>query len=170
LEIALKVKDAETTGDDITHQIMTKVNSTFITPFDREDIYRLASSLDDVCDAIEEASDHIVLYRLGDLPAGMSAQCDVLCRAATATVIGMSKLATMSKLHDFVLEVNSLEDEADKIYRRLVADLLAPEDGVANPDVLTVLKLKEVVQILEDAADAFESVANTVASIAAKES
>jgi hypothetical protein len=170
LELALKVKDAETTGDDITHQIMTKVNSTFITPFDREDIYRLASSLDDVCDAIEEASDHIVLYRLGDLPAGMSAQCDVLCRAATATVIGMSKLATMSKLHDFVLEVNSLEDEADKIYRRLVADLLAPEDGVANPDVLTVLKLKEVVQILEDAADAFESVANTVASIAAKES
>jgi predicted phosphate transport protein (TIGR00153 family) len=169
-EIAAKVKDAETKGDDITHQIMTKVNSTFITPFDREDIYRLASSLDDVIDCIEEAADHIVLYRLGDLPAGMTAQCDVLTRAAKATVAGMSKLVTMSKLQDYTIELNSLEDEADKIYRRLVADLLAPEDGVAAPDVLTVLKLKEVVEILENAADAFESVANTVASIAAKES
>ncbi|HTK67066.1 MAG TPA: DUF47 family protein, partial [Pseudonocardia sp.] len=149
---------------------MTKVNSTFITPFDREDIYRLASSLDDVIDAIEEAADHIVLYRLGDLPSGMTAQCDVLSRAAKATVAGMSKLPTMNKLHDYTIELNSLEDEADKIYRRLVADLLAPEDGVPTPDVLTVLKLKEVVEILENAADAFETVANTVASIAAKES
>ncbi|HEY9418504.1 MAG TPA: DUF47 family protein [Pseudonocardia sp.] len=169
-EIALSVKDAETAGDDITHQIMTKVNSTFITPFDREDIYRLASSLDDVVDCIEEAADHIVLYRLGELPAGMTAQCDVLGRAAKATVAGMSKLVTMNKLQDYTIELNSLEDEADKIYRRLVADLLAPEDGVPTPDVLTVLKLKEVVEILENAADAFETVANTVASIAAKES
>jgi uncharacterized protein Yka (UPF0111/DUF47 family) len=100
----------------------------------------------------------------------MTAQCDVLSRAAKATVAGMSKLPTMNKLHDYTIELNSLEDEADKIYRRLVADLLAPEDGVPTPDVLTVLKLKEVVEILENAADAFETVANTVASIAAKES
>jgi predicted phosphate transport protein (TIGR00153 family) len=170
LELAAKVKDAETAGDDIIHQIMTKVDSSFVTPFDREDIYRLASSLDDVIDAIEEAADHIVLYRLDELPAGMRAQCDVLCRAAVATVAGMGKLATMSKLHDYTVQVNSLEDEADTIYRRLVAALLAPEDGVPTPDVLTVLKLKEVVEILENAADAFETVANTVASIAAKES
>jgi predicted phosphate transport protein (TIGR00153 family) len=170
LELAAKVKDAETEGDDIIHQIMTKVDSSFVTPFDREDIYRLASSLDDVIDAIEEAADHIVLYRLTDLPDGMRAQCDVLVRASHTTVTAMGKLATMSKLHDQVLELNSLENEADGIYRRLLADLLAPEDGVAEPDVLTVLKLKEVVEILEDAADAFESVGNTVASIAAKES
>jgi hypothetical protein len=169
-EMAKMVKDAETAGDDITHRIYTKVNSTFVTPFDREDIYRLASSLDDVIDCIEEAADHIVLYRPCDLPSGMAAQCDVLCRAAKSTVDGMSKLATMAKLQDYTIEVNSLEDEADKIYRRLVADLLAPEEGVPTPDVLTVLKLKEVVEILENAADAFETVANTVASIAAKES
>ncbi|MGI8815192.1 MAG: DUF47 domain-containing protein [Pseudonocardia sp.] len=172
LELAALVKDAETTGDDITHQIMTKVDSSFVTPFDREDIYRLASSLDDVIDAIEEAADHIVLYRLDELPSGMRAQCDVLCRAGHATVAAMGKLSTMSTLRDYTVEVNSLEDEADTIYRRLLADLLAPDNGVpiSPSDVLTVLKLKEVVEILEDAADAFETVANTVASIAAKES
>jgi predicted phosphate transport protein (TIGR00153 family) len=146
------------------------VDASFVTPFDREDIYRLASSLDDVIDAIEEAADHIVLYRLNELPDAMRSQCDVLVRAGHATVAAMSKLATMSKLHDYTVQLNSLEDEADRIYRRLLADLLAPEDGVAKPDVLTVLKLKEVVEILENAADAFETVANTVASIAAKES
>jgi hypothetical protein len=170
LELAARVKDAETEGDEIIHEIMTKVDSSFVTPFDREDIYRLASALDDVIDAIEEAADHIVLYRLDELPAAMNAQCDVLCRAGEATVAAMGKLARMSKLRDYTVAVNALEDEADAIYRRLLATLLAPEDGVARPDVLTVLKLKEVVQILEDAADAFETVANTVASIAAKES
>jgi predicted phosphate transport protein (TIGR00153 family) len=169
-EIAGRVKEAETAGDDIIHQIMTKVDSSFVTPFDREDIYRLASSLDDVIDAIEEAADHIVLYRLDELPMGMRSQCDVLCRAGEATVDAMGKLATMSKLHEHIVEINSLEDEADKVYRRLVADLLAPADGVPTPDVLTVIKLKEVVTMLENAADAFETVANTVASIAAKES
>jgi hypothetical protein len=168
--LAAKVKDAETAGDDIIHQIMTKVDSSFVTPFDREDIYRLASSLDDVIDAIEEAADHIVLYRLQELPTGMQSQCDVLCRAGVATVEAMSKLATMSKLREQIVEINTLEDEADKVYRRLVADLLAPADGVPPQDVLTVLKLKEVVEFLENAADAFETVANTVASIAAKES
>jgi predicted phosphate transport protein (TIGR00153 family) len=169
-ELAARVKDAEAGGDDITHQIMRKVDASFVTPFDREDIYRLASSLDDVIDAIEEAADHIVLYRLGELPMGMRSQCDVLVRAGHATVAAMGKLATMGRLHEHVLELNSLEDEADKIYRRLVADLLAPSEGDPELDVLTVIKLKEVVQILEDAADAFETVANTVASIAAKES
>jgi hypothetical protein len=168
--LAVKVKDAESTGDQISHQILTKVDSSFVTPFDREDIYRLASALDDVIDAIEEAADHIVLYRLEELPAGMHAQCDVLCRAGRVTVEVMGKLATMSKLREHIVELNSLEDEADRLHRRLLADLLSPPEGVAAPDVLTVLKLKEVVEILENAADAFETVANTLASIAAKES
>ena len=76
-EIARRVKDAENAGDELTHEIMVKLNKVFVTPFDREDIYRLASSLDDVCDAIEEAADRIVLYRLGPLPPGVAAQVDV---------------------------------------------------------------------------------------------
>jgi predicted phosphate transport protein (TIGR00153 family) len=166
--LANAVKQAEHRGDELTHQILVMLNSTFVTPFDREDIYRLASSLDDVLDAIEEAADRIVLYRLGDLPAGIAAQCDGLCRASVVTSEAMSKLATVSELHDYTVEINSLEDEADTVYRALIGDLLAPEDGVVG-DLLTTIKVKEVVEDLEQAADAFETVANTIESIAVKE-
>jgi predicted phosphate transport protein (TIGR00153 family) len=168
--IARKVKEAENAGDDVTHEIMVKLNSTFVTPFDREDIYRLASSLDDVVDEVEEAADRIVLYRLGDLPSGITDQCEVLRRAAAVTASAMPRLAAVSELHQYTVAVNSLEDEGDGIYRALLAELLAPHTGQPSGDVLTVLKIKEVVETLEKAADAFETVANTVESIAVKES
>jgi predicted phosphate transport protein (TIGR00153 family) len=168
--IAKRVKDAEIAGDDVTHEILVKLNSTFVTPFDREDIYRLTSSLDDVIDAMEEAADRIVLYRLGELPDGMRAQIEVLRRAAAATAEAMPRLATMSALREYWVHVNSLEDEADTVYRELLAGLLAPQDDAPPVEILTILKVKEVVEVLEEAADAFEHVANTVESIAVKES
>jgi predicted phosphate transport protein (TIGR00153 family) len=164
--IAVTVKEAETEGDRITHDILTLLNKTFVTPFDREDIYRLTSSLDDVCDAMEEAADRIVLYRLGELPEGVAAQVDVLVRAARVTADAMPRLRRVRDLGAFWIEVNSLEDEGDTIYRSLLGDLL----GDGDADVLTTLKLKEVVESLETAADTFETVANTVESIAVKES
>jgi predicted phosphate transport protein (TIGR00153 family) len=168
--IAKRVKDAENAGDEVTHEIMVKLNSVFVTPFDREDIYRLASSLDDVVDAIEEAADRIVLYRLERLPAGIAMQVDVLCRAAAATAEAMPRLERMAQLQDFWIHVNSLEDEADEAYHAVLAGLLSPDEAVTDPAaVLEVIKLKEVVDTLEDAADAFETVANTVESIAVKE-
>src|SRR4051794_33903488 len=168
--IAKRVKDAENAGDEVTHEIMVKLNSVFVTPFDREDIYRLASSLDDVVDAIEEAADRIVLYRLERLPAGIAMQVDVLCRAAAATAQAMPRLERMAQLQDFWIHVNSLEDEADEAYHAVLAGLLSPDEAVTDPAaVLEVIKLKEVVDTLEDAADAFETVANTVESIAVKE-
>ncbi|MEN3270967.1 DUF47 family protein [Pseudonocardia sp.] len=169
-ELARRVKDAENAGDDLTHEIMVKLNSTFVTPFDREDIYRLTSSLDDVIDAMEEAADRIVLYRLGVLPPGITAQVDVLRRAAAATAEAMPRLTTMSELREYWVHVNSLEDEGDSVYRALLVDLLAPPDDTPPGDVLTILKIKEVVEVLEEAADAFETVANTVESIVVKES
>jgi uncharacterized protein len=167
---AERVKDAEHAGDDLTHEILVKLNSTFVTPFDREDIYRLTSSLDDVVDAMEEAADRIVLYRLGDLPAGITTQVDVLQRAAAATAEAMPRLATMAELREYWVHVNSLEDEGDVAYRTLLEQLLSPSADVDAAGVLTILKLKEVVDILEEAVDAFETVANTVESIAVKES
>jgi predicted phosphate transport protein (TIGR00153 family) len=164
-ELAKRVKDAEHTGDELTREIMVKINTTFVTPFDREDIYRLASALDDVLDAVEEAADRIVLYRLGTLPAGIARQVDVLRRAATA----MPRLEKMADLEGFWIDVNSLENEADDIYRDLLGDLLAPPEDTPAADVLTLLKTKEIVETLEEAADAFETVANTVESIAVKE-
>jgi predicted phosphate transport protein (TIGR00153 family) len=168
-ELAKRVKQAEHTGDELTHEIMVKINTTFVTPFDREDIYRLASALDDVLDAIEEAADRIVLYRLGTLPAGIAAQVEVLQRAAAVTAEAMPRLEKMAELQGYWIQVNSLEDEADALYRTLLGDLLAPPDSAPHADVLTVLKTKEIVETLEEAADAFETVANTVESIAVKE-
>jgi uncharacterized protein len=167
---AKRVKDAEHAGDEVTHEILVKLNSTFVTPFDREDIYRLTSSLDDLIDALEEAADRIVLYRLGELPAGVKTQVDVLQRAAAATAEAMPQLATMAKLREYWVHVNSLEEEGDVAYRALLEQLLCPPGEIDATGVLTVLKLKEVVDILEEAADAFETVANTVESIAVKES
>jgi predicted phosphate transport protein (TIGR00153 family) len=167
--LAARVKEAEHAGDELTHEIMIKINTTFVTPFDREDIYRLASALDDVLDAIEEAADRIVLYRLGTLPEGISAQVEVLQRAAAVTADAMPRLEKMAELQEYWIKVNSLEDEADAVYRTLLGDLLAPPDSAPPADVLTLLKTKEIVETLEEAADAFETVANTVESIAVKE-
>jgi predicted phosphate transport protein (TIGR00153 family) len=166
--LAARIKESEKAGDDLTHEILVMLNSTFITPFDREDIYRLASRLDDVLDAIEEAADRIVLYRLDELPAGVAAQCEILCRAGKATAEAMPRLATVDQLREFTIGINSLENDADLVYRQLLAELLAPDNGAVT-DLLTALKIKEVVETLEEAADAFEAVANTIESIAVKE-
>jgi predicted phosphate transport protein (TIGR00153 family) len=168
-ELAAAVKESEHRGDELTHEILVKLNRTFVTPFDREDIYRLVSALDDVLDAIEEAADRIVLYQLGALPDGIARQVEVLQRAAAATTVAMPKLEHVAELEQYWIDVNSLEDEADEIYRELLGDLLVPPAALNPVDVLTVIKTKEVVDTLEEAADAFETVANTIQGIAVKE-
>ncbi len=163
--LAVQVRDCEHAGDELTHAILREVNSTFVTPFDREDIYRLASRLDDVMDYMEAASDLIVLSELGDLPEEVTGQVRVLERAAAVTAAAMPRLRSMRDLADFWIEVNRLENEGDQLYRRFLARLFGGEY-----DALTVLKLKEVTEQLEAAADAFENVGDTVESIAVKES
>jgi uncharacterized protein len=164
-EIAEKMRAAEHAGDEVTHAIMRELNESFITPFDREDIYRLASSLDDVMDAMEAAVDLVVLYQIGELPPEVADQVDVIERAAELTAEAMLKLRSMKDLSEFWIELNRLENQADQVYRRLLARLFG-----GDFDALTVMKLKEVVDQLEGAADAFEHVANTVETIAVKES
>jgi predicted phosphate transport protein (TIGR00153 family) len=164
-EIAEKMRAAEHAGDEATHAIMRELNETFVTPFDREDIYRLASALDDVMDFMEAAVDLVVLYNIAELPAEVADQVDVLERAAELTAAAMPRLRGMKDLDEFWIELNRLENQADQVYRRLLARLFSGEY-----DALTVLKLKEVVDQLEAAADAFETVANTVETIAVKES
>jgi uncharacterized protein len=163
--IAEKMRAAEHDGDEATHAIMRELNESFITPFDREDIYRLASSLDDVMDAMEAAVDLVVLYQIGELPPEVADQVDVLERAAELTAEAMPRLRSMKDLSEYWIELNRLENQADQVYRRLLARLFG-----GDYDALTVMKLKEVVDQLEAAADAFEHVANTVETIAVKES
>ena len=163
--VASRMRDLEHAADESTHAIMRKVNSSFITPFDREDIYRLASNLDDCMDLMEAAADLIVLDRIGELPDGTSAQVEVLTRMAELTAEAMPRLRSMRDLSEYWIEINRLENQADHIYRQLLAELF--NDGA---DAIMVLKLKEVTDELEAAADAFETVANQVESIAVKES
>ena len=164
-QIAERMRSCEHAGDEATHAIMRELNETFVTPFDREDIYRLASNLDDVMDYMEAAVDLVVLYKIADLPAEIADQVDVLERAAELTAAAMPRLRSMKDLSEFWIELNRLENQGDQVYRRLLARLFSGEY-----DALTVLKLKEVVDQLEAAADAFEHVANTVETIAVKES
>ncbi len=164
-EIALRMRDVEHQGDEVTHAIIRRVNSTFVTPFDREDIYRLAASLDDVMDEMEAGVDLMVLYRLKVLPEEVIDQVEILQRAAALTAEAMPKLRSMSGLKEYWIEINRLENEADQIHRRLLARLFSGEY-----EALEVLKLQGVVEALEAAADGFEHVANTIEQIALKES
>jgi uncharacterized protein len=164
-KIAERMRAAEHACDDTTHKIYNTLNSSFITPFDREDIYALASTLDDVMDEMEEAVDLVNLYGIQTLPVGVAEQVDTLVRAAELTAEAMRKLRGMKDLSSYWIEVNRLENAGDQSYRKLLAHLFSGEY-----DALTVLKLKEVVDSLEAAADAFEHVANTVETIAVKES
>jgi uncharacterized protein len=163
--IAEKLRTCEHTGDDFTHAIMRRLNESFITPFDREDIYRLASTLDDVMDFMEAAADLVVLYKIEELPRDIVRQVEVLERAAELTAEAMPRLRGMKDLSEYWIEINRLENQGDQVYRRLLAELFSGEY-----DALTVLKLKEVIDELEAAADAFEHVANTIETIAVKES
>jgi uncharacterized protein len=163
--IAKELREHEHVGDSVTHRIMRQLNTSFVTPFDREDIYRLASALDDVVDAIEATGDFIVLADVGKLPALMAEQITLLRRSAGETADAMARLKTLSDLEPYWIEVNRLENEADRVYRKLLSRLFS-----GDYDALTMVKLREVADGLEDAADALEHVAHAVETIAVKES
>ena len=164
-DIARRMREAEHAADETTHAIVRRANSTFVTPFDREDIYALASALDDVMDMMDEAVDFVLLYDVTNLPPETSDQIEVLQRCAELTAAAMPGLRTMQDLDEYWIEINRLENTGDKSYRRILAGLFNGERKA-----LEVLKLKDVVGSLEGAIDAFEKVANIVEQIAVKES
>ncbi|GAA1764134.1 DUF47 domain-containing protein [Luedemannella helvata] len=166
--VSERLGDIEHDSDQITHALYNKINTSFITPFDREDIYRLGSQLDDVMDHIEATGNLVYLYGLTKMPAlprEMLELIDVIDRQARVTAEAMPRLKTMKDLKDYWIECNRLENEGDRAYRMLLVRLFSGEY-----DALTVLKMKEVADELEQATDAFEHVANTVETIAVKES
>jgi uncharacterized protein len=163
--VALAMREAEHAADETTHEIVKKVNSTFITPFDREDIYSLAAGLDDVMDMMDEAVDMMLLYEVKELPSGLSEQVDLIRRCAEVTADAMPRLRTMKELSEYWIEINRLENAGDKNHRRILAHLFSGEYKA-----MEVLKLKDITETLEGAIDAVEKVANTVEQIAVKES
>jgi predicted phosphate transport protein (TIGR00153 family) len=159
------MRHAEHLADETTHSIVRRVNSTFVTPFDREDIYNLASGLDDVMDFMEEAVDLVLLYEVEKLPKEFAEQVEVIQRCAELTSQAMPRLKVMKDLEEYWIEINRLENAGDRSYRRILAKLFN-----GSYDALEVLKLKDIVDSLEAAIDGFETVANTVEQIAVKES
>ena len=163
--LADRMRDAEHQADETTHEIVRRVNSTFVTPFDREDIYALASGLDDVMDYMEETVDLIHLYGVDALPPAFAEQVDVINQAVKVTADAMPRLRSMKDLEEYWIEINRLENTGDKSYRRILAKLFS-----GQYEALEVLKLKDIVDSLEAAIDAFEKVANIVEQIHVKES
>jgi len=164
-DVARRMREAEHQADETTHEIVKKVNSTFVTPFDREDIYSLASGLDDVMDLMDEVVDMILLYEVRLLPPELSTQVEVLQRCAELTAASMPNLQSLQSLDEYWIEINRLENAGDKNHRRTIAKLFSGEFKT-----IEVLKLKDIVESLEEAIDAFEKVANIVEQIAVKES
>ena len=162
---AQRIADREHEGDEVTHAIIRLLNTTFVTPMDREDIYQLATALDDVLDELEAVSDLFVLHRIETPLPEMKAQIDVLVLAARQTEQALAALSNMKReeLEPYWIEINRLENEGDQLYRRAIADLFSGEHRAMD-----VLKWKEVIENLEEALDGLENVANIIESTVLK--
>ncbi len=167
--ISERLVKIEHENDELTHRLYNTINSTFITPFDREDMYRLGARLDDVIDHIEAAATLIHLYGLtgdGGLPEEMHTQIEVLVQLGELTAGAFNTFAAKGQnMQPYLIETNRLENEGDRAHRMLLVRLFG-----GGYKALMVLKLKEVGEELEEATDAFEQVANTIESIIVKES
>ena len=150
-------------GDKATHAIITKLNQTFITPFDREDIHRLASSLDDVLDFMNAAATRLVMYKIEQPPPASAELAGVLVLQTEELAKGVSLLEKNGHVMQHCEEINRLEDVADHISRRAIADLFENEQ---NP--IQLIKLKELYEVLEFATDKAEDAANVLEAIVLK--
>ncbi|GAA6527359.1 DUF47 family protein [Intrasporangium sp. DVR] len=165
-QVAERMRALEHEADEATHAVIKKVNSSFITPFDREDIHALAANLDDCMDHIEETADLIVLYGIDELPFAIAEQFQILSRMAELTAEVMPRLRGLKDLPSYWIEINRLENQADKLYRKMLAELF----NHSNPDAVHIIKMKGIIDGFEEAADSFEKVAHTIEGIAVKES
>jgi predicted phosphate transport protein (TIGR00153 family) len=161
-----QVKQVETEGDDLTRNLITLLNTQYVTPFDREDIYLLATEIDDVVDYLEEASDLLGLYGV-EMPTRHAVeQCGVIVRACEQLAIACDNLKGMRGVQDALVELKRLEDEGDQILRDALASLFRDE-GI---DPLIVIRWKDIYEALERALDACETAANVIGNIVVKSS
>lgn len=157
------IREREHRGDELTHEIIRHLNTTFVTPFDREDIHALATGLDDIMDFIEAAADIFGLYRIEAPTESVRDQAHILVRITEVMSDAVRNLRKFKDLERYWVEVNTIENEGDQVYRRAVADLFNGDHRS-----LDVLKWKEIYEQTEHAIDAAEKVANTLESIVLK--
>jgi len=157
------VKAIEHEGDEITHDILTKLNQTFITPFDREDIHELCSQIDDVIDLVDAAASRFVLYRVDKVREGTLDLVKVLVSASVEVSAAVHSLSTPEKALKHCIEINRYENESDRICRTLIAKLF---DEETNP--VQIIKWKEIFEVIETAVDKCEDVANVIEGVILK--
>ena len=164
--IQKKIKDVEHKGDGQTHDIIKKLNKSFITPFDREDIYSLASALDDILDLIDSSAQHIVMYNV-DAPTVAARELAFIilkaCQRVDEAVASLSTSGKIEEISKYCVEVNSLENEGDVVCREAVGRLFLEEK-----DPIQLIKWKEIYETLEMAIDKCEDAANILESVVVK--
>jgi len=158
-----EIKEVEHKCDFLTHEIIQRLNRTFVTPIDREDIHALASSLDDVMDAIDDAATLVRLYKLDHVRFGARELAATIVRCTKEVRLSLSALEQQKGVTTHAVEINRLENEADRIYQQALSRLFDEE-----PNPLVVIKWKETLHFLEQATDRCEDVANVIESVIVK--
>lgn len=160
-----RIKEVEHIGDGITHDIALRLNQTFLTPLDREDIHDLASALDDILDAVEAVADRFAIYKIAHPTESAIRLADILYRASVAVGRGVDHIAmSHEEVKEFTVQVNSLENEADRVSRDAISELFEKE---TNP--IAVIKWKEIYETFEEGTDRCEDVADVIERIVLKQ-
>ena len=157
------IKDLEHKGDEITHALLTRLNQTFITPFDREDIHELSSKIDDVLDLTDAAASRLVIYRVDRIRPGVADLAKILSEATAQVAAAVRVLGKHDHILDYCIEINRLENESDRVCRTLIAQLFEEEK-----DPVQIIKWKEIIEVIETAVDKCEDVANVLESVTLK--
>jgi uncharacterized protein len=160
---ARRVKDIEHIGDTITHDLITRLNQTFITPFDREDIHELSSKVDDVLDLADAAAGRLVLYGVTTIRPGVVELAEILEKATQEILAAIRVLDKQDHILSHCIEINRLENEGDRVSRALIAQLFKEEK---NP--VEIIKWKEIIEAIETSIDKCEDVANVIETIILK--
>jgi predicted phosphate transport protein (TIGR00153 family) len=161
--LAREIKDAEHEGDRFTHEVVDLLNRTFVTPFDRDDMYRLAGAIDDVCDHVDEAAGNILGYGVVEIRPKAREQAAVIERAASKLQEAVAKLEGFKDSKRELIELRTLEDEGDRLNRAAIAELFA-----SGEDALDIIRWKDIHAQLEEAADACENAADVLEAILVK--
>jgi predicted phosphate transport protein (TIGR00153 family) len=157
------IRELEHEGDRLTHEVINLLNRTFVTPFDRDDMYRLISVIDDVCDHIDEAADNIDAYEVRDVPEKARQQAEVIYRAATRLHEAVERLEGFKDSARQLAALRELEDEGDRLSREAIAELFR-----SGADPLTIIRWKDIHEQLEEAVDACENAADVLEAILVK--
>ena len=166
--IVRQIHDLEHVGDQITHNLFTELSENFITPFDREDIHYLATSLDDVADFINGTASRISLYQLKEIDQVMHGLASVLSRQVIeidSAIQNLQNMKNAQRVREAIIRINDLENEADSIFDLAIARLFSEETNA-----IEMIKKKEILSVLETATDKCEDVANAIESILVKNS